>query len=82
VTSTELHELHLALAKEERHFAFEGERWPSQTRNALRIAEQARKATKFRFPVVLAALSARSLAAIFRLTPSAARTRHSARKPR
>src|SRR6516164_2093651 len=29
VTGTELHQLHLALAKEERHFAFEGERRPS-----------------------------------------------------
>src|SRR6516225_7298245 len=61
VTSAELYELHLAFAKEERHLAFEGERRPSQTWDALCISEQPWKAAKLRFPILLPALGYESM---------------------
>ena len=56
-----LHQAHLAFSKIDRHLAFERERWPGETRNALRILEQARKAAILGIPVLLAALFDQSI---------------------
>jgi len=56
MTRAQLHELHFTLAEKQRHFAFEGVRWPSKAGDAFRILEQSRKAAVFRLPILLPSL--------------------------
>src|SRR5258708_30088067 len=53
----QLHQFYFALAEKQGHFAFEGMRRPSETRDAFCIPKQPRKTPVFRFPILLSALA-------------------------